>query len=144
MCKIRFCTHICKLVELASHFKSYKEEPRGGTKSPPPPPPACLVLILFPIRCGIKRNYLTVVIYRQFLFLYGFLWETLVLKFSDVNFLASHKGLVIINTLEWGGREYNFFSKKLTTHPNFPSDFHTSSENLPKLSYPNVYKLFMC
>ena len=34
-----------------------------------------------------------------------------------------------------------FFSKKLITHPNFPSNFHTPSENLPKLSYPNMYKL---
>ena len=54
------------------------------------------------------------------------------------------KGLVIINTRDQGGRKYNFFSTKLITHPNFPSNFHTPSENLPKLSYPNMYKLFMC
>ena len=34
-----------------------------------------------------------------------------------------------------------FSPKKLITHPNFPSNFHTRSENLPKCSYPNVYKL---
>ena len=51
------------------------------------------------------------------------------------------KGLVIVNTQDRGRRKYNFFSKKLITHPNFPSNFHTPSENLPKLSYPNMYKL---
>ena len=55
-----------------------------------------------------------------------------------------NKGLVIINTRDWGGRKYNFFSKKLVTHPTFASNFHTPSENLPNLSYPNMYKLFMC
>ena len=35
------------------------------------------------------------------------------------------KRLVIINTRDQGGRKYNFFSKKLITHPNFPSNFHT-------------------
>ena len=45
-----------------------------------------------------------------------------------------HKGLVIINTRDWGERKYNFFSKKLITHPNFASNFHTPYENLPKIS----------
>ena len=47
--------------------------------------------------------------------------------------------LLILGTGPW--KEYDFFSKKLITHPDFPLNFHTPSENLPKLSYPNVYKL---
>ena len=41
------------------------------------------------------------------------------------------KGLVIINTRDWGRRNYNFFSQKLITDPNFPSKFHTPSGNFP-------------
>ena len=44
------------------------------------------------------------------------------------------KGLVIVNTRDRGGRNYNFFSQKLITHPNFPSKFHTPSGNFPKIS----------
>ena len=65
------------------------------------------------------------------------------IAYFDHNFFIS-KGLVIINTWDRGGRKFNFFSKKLVTHPTFASSFHTPSENLPKLSYPNMYKLFMC
>ena len=48
------------------------------------------------------------------------------------------KGLVIINTRDQGGRKYIFFSKQHIAHPNFPSNFHTPSESLPKISYPNI------
>ena len=57
------------------------------------------------------------------------------------NCVSQCKGLVIISTRDRGGRKYNFFFKKLMTYPNFPSNFHTPSENLRKLSLPNVYKL---
>ena len=66
----------------------------------------------------------------------GWVWND-----PEVSPIEPGKGLVIINTRDRGGRKYNFFSKKLITHPNFPSNFHTPSENLPELSYPNMYKL---
>ena len=65
----------------------------------------------------------------------------LLLNTLDLFCIQVGKGLVIIITRDRGGRKYDFFSKKLITHPNFPSNFHTPSENLPKLSYPNMYKL---
>ena len=62
--------------------------------------------------------------------------------FSFPAFTRTNKGLVIINTQDRAGRKYNFFSKKLITHPTFASNFHTPSENLPKLSYPNNVQAF--
>ena len=69
-----------------------------------------------------------------------FIWKP---NFEGLTLKSCVKGLVIINTWDWGRRKYNFFSKKLITHPNFPSNFHTSSENLQKHSYPKVCKFFM-
>ena len=56
---------------------------------------------------------------------------------------GSLKGLVTTDIQDRSGTKYTFFSTKKPhiSHPNFPSNFDTPSENLPKISYASVYEL---